>query len=154
MVLLIKCRKYYLKLEHECRTPYDHMGYCVPILQCGSLMRLLRTAKSNPSNRDYLRNSHCGNVTLVAKNVHVCCPLYDPDTLTAFDGCDVHNNRYHRDDNSSFIDEFPWTAKLMYSVCMFSSFVSTKKKRIIEKNKFLFSCNQKVVSVFGCAHQQ
>lgn len=107
-----------MTLEHECRTPYEHIGYCVSIYQCAGLIRLLHTASTNQNHRDYLRNSYCGSIATAARNVHVCCPLNDPDTLISFDGCDAQNNKYQRDDNSNFIDEYPWTAKLMYSICM------------------------------------
>lgn len=41
------------------------------LLQCNSLLTLLQTARENPYNREYLRNSRCGgNIG----SVRACCP--------------------------------------------------------------------------------
>lgn len=103
-----------------CRTPYNYLGYCVPLLRCASLIKMLEKSNRNENHRAYLRSSRCVPFESLSislqydkTNVFVCCPAFDMETLSAYDGCDADNvNRVHRD--PAFIDQYPWTARLMY----------------------------------------
>lgn len=109
----------------KCTTPNSEDGYCVPMLQCKSLVEMLTTVGQNPQNREYLRKSRCDNTSAGAATIRVCCPIevlgndaisHSNGALPPLSVCGQQNNVEDRliGGNVTSIDEFPWVAQLIY----------------------------------------
>lgn len=108
-------------------TPKQEAGLCAPILQCKSLVEMLKDVHQTPANRDYLRSSRCGDMNGGTTNVHVCCPAaeFGSDPIAQSKGllppltvCGLQNENRLIGGNITAIDEFPWLVQLLYTQSM------------------------------------
>lgn len=95
----------------------------MPMLQCKTLVDLLLTVREKPENREYLRQSRCGDIAGGASKVQVCCPIEvlgnDPISqsnglLPATSLCGLQNDERLIGGNITRIDEYPWLVQLIY----------------------------------------
>lgn len=109
-----------IKYGPPCDTPSGEMGFCVPLLQCKSLVDLLNKALEM-ANTDYLRRSKCDGSGL---NVTACCPVEDlredldrraKRLLPSRAECGKHLVKGVPDDKITQLKEFPWTVEHYYS---------------------------------------
>ncbi|XP_054083131.1 serine protease easter-like isoform X2 [Zeugodacus cucurbitae] len=101
------------KPEDACETPNGKNGRCISILECGSLLSLIKEDLS-ANERNFLTKSVCRQETR-----QVCCP--DPSTnnrgelpLSPNCGKTSLTGRIYGGTVAD-IDEFPWTALLIYT---------------------------------------
>lgn len=105
------------------------------LLQCGSLVALLPTARENAYNRDYLRSSRCGGNF---GGVRACCPIYElqgtgtsgtgtsgtgnkEDLLPGRNVCGQQSHSNIIGGEVTNINEFPWTVQMWYNNSKFAS---------------------------------
>ncbi|XP_036229846.1 serine protease easter isoform X2 [Bactrocera oleae] len=97
----------------HCETPNGKNGHCKSIFECGSLLPLVKDNLS-ARERNFLAKSVCGQ-----GNRQVCCP--DPPTNTRGDlplppSCgNIPLKERIFGGSATDIDEFPWTALLIYA---------------------------------------
>lgn len=104
-------------------TPQGENGFCIHIVQCGSLISLVQTAAESPSNYDYLLRSRCSGA---GANVIACCPSTElqpiidhigDELLPSREICGQELSKSIYGGQITRIDEFPWTAQLWYINC-------------------------------------
>ncbi|XP_011193844.2 serine protease easter [Zeugodacus cucurbitae] len=112
--ILVCCpRSQQVKPETDCETPNGKKGRCISILECGSLLPLVKEDVS-ANERDYLIKSVCGQGTR-----QVCCP--DPPKnkrgeLPLPPNCGKTSLAGRIFGGvATDIDEFPWTSLLIYT---------------------------------------
>ncbi|XP_018802782.1 PREDICTED: serine protease easter-like isoform X1 [Bactrocera latifrons] len=111
--ILVCCHKSLGGVSDECETPNGKRGRCKSILECSSLLPLVKDDLS-ASERNFLTKSVCGQ-----GNRQVCCP--DPPTnnrgeLPLPPNCGkIPLTGRIFGGTATDIDEFPWTALLIYA---------------------------------------
>ncbi|XP_011194824.1 serine protease easter-like [Zeugodacus cucurbitae] len=101
------------KPEYDCETPNGKKGRCIYILECGSLLPLVKE-NVTPNEIDFLTKSVCRQGTR-----QVCCPdppKIDREELLLPPNCGKTSlaGRIYGG-TAADIDEFPWTALLIYT---------------------------------------
>ncbi|XP_028901450.2 serine protease easter isoform X2 [Zeugodacus cucurbitae] len=99
--------------ENDCETPNGKKGRCISIIECGSLLPLVKENLST-DEKDFLTKSVCRQGTR-----QVCCPdppKIDREELLLPPNCGKTSltGRIYGGTTTD-IDEFPWTALLIYT---------------------------------------
>ncbi|XP_017493059.1 PREDICTED: serine protease easter-like [Rhagoletis zephyria] len=114
--------------ERKCETPNQVAGICLSLIQCKSLMKIMHKTEFFENDMQYLRASFCADADRFPM---VCCPdiSMTEDTFLSMppycgkvlveNNTDDHNQNGNTADDTATtttdIDEYPWTALLVYT---------------------------------------
>jgi hypothetical protein len=126
--------------ENSCRTPQNHIGNCIPITHCPSLLSLLTQKPLSSINRRFLQKSGCG---FKDRTPQVCCaeqaPIVDllPSPLNKSCGWSVQHSLIG--DERAKIDDFPWLALIFYKDGRSKNYIKRYNFRNFYHYMYLFS---------------
>ncbi|KAK9869225.1 hypothetical protein WA026_002977 [Henosepilachna vigintioctopunctata] len=127
-------------LAKSCRTPRGEEGKCIAIKECDGLYFFLASIPLPEAYGEYLKQSHCGFIGIIPK---VCCskddlyshiisrrvnttqniadrddalPIIPPNILPKSNECGIYWSKNIIGYDSPKLDEFPWTASLIYKL--------------------------------------